>query len=133
MKKLILAGIVVIICCLVFLIVRQNTSRADIGMDIYSKTYPVSFGEWVWVYLNATCSERNSDQYSLSVSIKPIESKVRFIIYGFYNANSEIGREWYQECFPDTKGKIRTWCKRWTAQGYPISLNDFEFDIKAIQ
>ena len=132
MKKLILAGIVVIICCLVFLIVRQNSSQADIGRDIYFKTYPVRFGDWVYVYL-ASCHNQRAETYSLTVMRRLIEDKVRFRIMAAYNANTELGRQWYQEIYLKLKEDIRQACMTWTAQGYPISLNDFEFDITVIR
>ena len=132
MKKLILAGIVIIICCLVFLIVRQNSSQADIGRDIYDKTYPVPFGDWVYISLCASRQDTHLPHYGMVVSRESIEDKTRFSIAGFYNANTGIGKQWYQETFPIIKESIRKQCIIWTAQGYPISLNDFQFDINAV-
>ena len=131
MKKLILAGIVIIICCLVFLIVRQNSSQADIGRDIYDKAYSVPFGDWVLVYLTSLCKTDNSGNYWVSVSRELIEDKVRFKIVARYNSNTELGQQWYQEHLPAIKGAIRNNCRKWTLQGYPINLNDFQFDIRA--
>ena len=135
MKKLILAGIVIIICCLVFLIVRQNSSQADIGMDIYAKTYPVPFGDWVQISLSALYEGHNigGDYFLDVIGPETIEDKFRFRIVAAYNANTELGRQWYQETFPKIKRNIRQQCEIWTLQGYPISLNDFQFDIQASQ
>jgi len=130
MKKLILAGIVIIICCLVFLIVRQNSSRADISV-VYVKPYPVPFGDWVRVYLSTIYAETVPGYYSLGeVTPIPIEGKIRFRISVLYT-NTEMGKLWYQEKFPIIKKQIGSRCEAWAAEGYPISLNDFEFDIRA--
>ena len=130
MKKLILAGIVIIIGCLIFIIIQQNVSRADIDMDLYRKPYPVPFGDWVYVYLCAVYSSQMEGVYYLNVSREAIEGKIRFIIGVRYDPNSEIGKQWYQEIFLKQKERIRLSCLCWTAEGYPISLNDFQFDIK---
>jgi hypothetical protein len=133
MKKLILAGIVIIICCLVFLIVKQNTSRADIGMDIYDKPYLVPFGQWVlvWTKIKYTNTSTPEDYYCL-VSRKRVEGKTRYVIKARYNRNTEYGRSYYQ-IISGEKENLRLQCKLWTAQGYPISLNDIEFDIQEMQ
>jgi len=131
MKKLILAGIVIIICCLVFLIVRQNSSRADIGMDIYSKTYPVPFGEWVYVYIKTTFDMHRND-CSVFVNTKRIEGKVRYTITGLC-PDTEGGREMYRILLSKIEETVKSYCRVWTAEGYPISLNDFEIDIQVVQ
>ncbi len=134
MKKLILAGIVIIIGCLIFIIIQQNTSQADIESDIGLKTYFVPFHEWVHVWLSAMFNQNisNISLCSLSVAKTIIEGKLRYRIIGSYKLN-EFGKRWYQEIFPDIKEAIRLKCQVWTKEGYPISLNDFEFDIEAIQ
>lgn len=129
MKKLILAGIVIIIGCLIFIIIQQNSSRADIDIDLYAKTYPVPFGDWVLVYLSACFENEIHGQFLISVGMQAIEGKTRFNISLLYNPNTEIGKHWYQENFPKIKEGIRGMCADWTAEGYPISLNDFQFDI----
>ncbi|MBC8236152.1 hypothetical protein H8E77_41930 [bacterium] len=130
MKKLILAGIVIIICCLVFLIVKQNSSRADIGMDICAKPYPVLFSDWVLVYLNAYTCTSNS-VYSETIWPVIIEgNKMKFKVRVVYH-NNEFGRAFYLKS--GIKSRIEVACEQWTAQGYPISLNDFEFDIRVLQ
>lgn len=132
MKRLILAGIVIIICCLVFLIVRQNSSQADIDVAVFAKPYTVSFGDWVYVYLVSSLVVQDSpNHFFLKVKRKVIEGKFRFSILGWYNAYTESGKRWYQETFPKVKEDIRQRCIYWTEQGYPISLNDFQFDIRA--
>ena len=139
MKKLILAGIVIIICCLVFLIVRQNSSQADIGRDIFNKPYSVTFGDWVYVNLSITLKQQHLPYYYVLVEQKIIEgkklieSKMRFRIQVRYNPNTELGREWYREAVPIIKRHIEVSCRNWTMKGYPISLNDFDFDIQAMQ
>lgn len=127
MKKLILIGIIMFICCSVFLIIRQNSSRADITMDLCAKTYPVPFGEWVLVYLSAKFRE-STPYYFVDVACILIEGKNRYHVTVIYK-DDELGREWYQMRLPHIKEVIRIQCKIWTLKGYPISLNDFEFDI----
>ena len=133
MKKLILAGIVIIICCLVFLIVKQNTSRADIGMDIWVKPYTVIFSDWVMVHLKVNYEMNNMPAYFVSIEGQVIEGKVRLKVRGEYRSNTEAGRIFYTKILPEVKKGIKQDCMQWTLQGYPISLNDFEFDIQAIQ
>jgi len=135
MKKLILAGIVIIIGCLIFIIIQQNTSRADMGfMDVYTKIYSVPFGDWVTLWLMQYRNhESGYDGYAVIPHPVLIENKVRYKIIIVYNSRSEDSKSWYNEAFPVLKEEIRRKCEQWTAQGYPISLNDFEFDIQAIQ
>ncbi|MHC4535420.1 MAG: hypothetical protein ACYS6K_15825 [Planctomycetota bacterium] len=74
-----------------------------------------------------------SDDFFLKVTgSETIEGQVKFVIYGAYNQNTEAGRRWYQETLPTIKDNIRNKCVLWTKQGYPISLNDFVFEIQAI-
>ena len=128
MKKTILAGIVIIIGCLVFLIIQQNLSRADITMDTYSKPYIVPFGEWVYVYLKVSY-DINRNDYFVNVLVKPIGNKMRYYLRGEC-FNTKLGRDFYQNGVPEIKRGVEAACKQWTLQGYPISLNDFEFDIE---
>lgn len=130
MKKLILAGIVIIICCLVFLIVRQNASRADIAQDIYDKPYVISFGEWLDVYLHATIQQNNAPAWGITV--QRIEGELRFKVTFIYNVSTENGNKFYQEYWPKVKDLIRLKCIIWTQQGYPISFNDFEFESQQV-
>ena len=116
---------------MVFLIVRQNSSQADIGLDIYSKPYPVPFGDWVLVYLSAVHNDSVHGNHYVTAGMEAIEGKIRFRISGSYNINTETGREWYRKTFPKIKEDIRIQCGIGAAEGYPISLNDFEFDITA--
>ena len=130
MKKLILAGMVIIIGCLIFIIIQQNSSQADIDMDIHMRTYPVPFGDWVGVWLSSIYRIESLPSYQVLVGQEGIEGKARFKIAARYNSNTESGRLWYSELYPIMKESIRLQCARWTLQGYPISLNDFEFDIQ---
>ncbi len=132
MKKLMLAGIVIIIGCLIFIIIQQNSSRADIGTDIGLKTYFVPFNEWVHVWLSASFNHTDISYCSLIVAKTIIEGKLRYRIIVSYKLN-EFGKRWYKEIFPNIKEAIRLKCQIWTKEGYPISLNDFEFDITAMQ
>ena len=129
MKKLILIGIIILICCSVFLIIRQNQSHADITRDVYDKTYPVPFGEWVYVFLSTSLEIKTLPDYWVDVSYGAIEGKTRFTVSVRYLDTTEMGRRFYQKTFPIMKDNLRHRCAGWTAQGYPISLNDFEFDV----
>ena len=131
MKKLILAGIVIIIGCLIFIIIQQNTSQADIGMDIYNKTYPVPFGEWVYVFIKTTFDMHRED-CMVYTSTEIIEGKRRYVIMGLY-PDTEGGRQMYRTLLSKIEKTVKSYCRAWTAQGYPISLNDFEIDIQVVQ
>jgi len=132
MKKLILIGIIILICCSVFLIIRQNQSHADIADDVYKKTYPVPFGNWVEVWLYTHLETQLLPDYAVNTYSKLIEDKSRFVISVVYK-DTKIGREWYQDTFLVQKGTLRLQCASWTVQGYPISLNDFQFDIRKFE
>ncbi len=123
MKKLILAGIVIIIGCLIFIIIQQNSSQADIT----SKYYSVPFNEWVYVWTYVHFVEDYPD-YRCRVEEKLVEGKTKYVIVAYYDKKSS----WHHIL---SMGKIvlEGKCKEWTLRGYPISINDFEFDIEAIQ
>ena len=129
MKKLFLIGIIILICCSVFLIIRQNQSCADIAGDVYGKTYPVPFGDWVYVYLSVRYRVQGLPHFLVTVSSELIEGKTRFTVRVRYSDTTEMGRQFYRETSPKIKERIREQCAFWTSQGYPISLNDFEFDV----
>lgn len=52
-----------------------------------------------------------------------------YVITGFY-ADTEWGREMYRVKLSKIEETVKLYCRAWTAQGYPISLNDFEIDIQ---
>ena len=133
MKKVIVAGILIVAVCTAFLVGRLSTSRADIALDsdVYNKPYPVTFGDWVYIYLKArfeTMAFGNSEYYVL-VSYKGVNNKIRYVIKGRF-CDTVIGRKAYPVAGLDIESKVKRMCNLWSLQGYPISLNDFEINIE---
>lgn len=131
MRKVILAATSSIIIFLSLFLASKKQAHPDISMDLASKTYQVKFSEWVRICLHVDIAESTSD-YHVVTYANVINGKVRFMIEG-WAANTVTGKNWYQEnvssIIPE---KIRALCRLWTNQGYPISMNDFEINIKQL-
>lgn len=127
MKKVIIAGILILAVCTAFLVGRQSTSRADIALDLYMKPYPVPFGEWVYLYLKTFWEANGGDDYYLLVGFR-VNNKTRYVVEGVFN-NTENGRKAYR-VYGSIQQRVKEKCALWTAQGYPISLNDFEINLE---
>jgi hypothetical protein len=65
----------------------------------------------------------------VSTYAKFVDQRVRFCIVGYYT-NTDIGRNWYANVGAQIESRVKVLCGIWTAQGHPISLNDFEIQIE---
>jgi len=107
----------------------QETAHADLDFAAATKPYQVSFADWVVVYLSTTVGTY-TENYSVTVSLKMINKKYRFVVQGSYIDNA-IGRQWYEQIGSKLiEQTIASQCKIWTGEGHPISLNDFEIAIR---
>lgn len=107
----------------------EQSAHTDISWEQALKIYEVPFTEWVQVKLHVDYGA-STENYSVSSSVRLINEKTRFIVGGSV-ANTEIGRQWYKNIGSKIEEDIARQCRIWTSQGYPISLNDFEINIKA--
>ena len=101
----------------------------DISADLTNKPYTPSFGDWVYVYLKAVYSEQ-SVTHGVMVARKRINDKTRFIIKLYYDSSA---RWYFDDVWPGVKKTIEYQCNWWTAEGYPISMNDFSFDVQEVK
>ena len=101
---------------------------ADIPADVALKTYSPSFGDWVFVYFQAVYAE-GTDFYSLSVNKEMEDDKVRFI-FSFTYFDESQGERIRFGTVPYFEERLEEDCKRWTGEGYPISMNDISIEVE---
>lgn len=114
---------------LILFFVFEQLAHSDISMDQATKIYKVPFNEWVSVKLHVSVAV-SAEDYSVITGVKIINKRTRFVVTG-RASNTTLGRRWYKETVPMIEKQIELLCKLWTAEGYPISLNDFEINIEA--
>jgi hypothetical protein len=107
----------------------DQLAHSDISTEQATKIYKVPFNEWVHVMLHVNVAV-SAEDYSVRTSMKMINKRTRFIVTGSAS-NTTVGRKWYKEMVPLIEKAIEQLCEIWTAEGYPISLNDFEINIEA--
>lgn len=107
----------------------QGIAYGDLDTTSAFKPYQVSFADWVVVYLSTQVTV-SSEYYFIQVSAKPINEKVRFVVEGYYT-DTAIGRRWYQNIGSKLDERIGRYCRTWTMEGHPISLNDFDIRIRS--
>jgi len=104
------------------------SAYSDIPLDEAQKTYEVPFAHWVFVYLNVSFGA-SSEHYSIQIYRKIVDNQLRFVVEG-RAANTPVGKEWYQKYGSKIQEQLQLLCNFWTKQGYPLSLDDFEINIK---
>ncbi len=102
--------------------------RADLPESTATQIYEPSFDEWAFVYLRASYRDSGSETNYVNVDRESINGKVRYKVTGRY-AKTPQGQAWYDRVGSKIRTAIADDCKRWTAEGYGISLKDFEIDI----
>ena len=107
----------------------DQLAHSDISMEQAAKIYEVSFAEWVNVMLHVSIASSAEDHF-VTTGMKIVNKRTRFIVTG-RASNTTLGRKWYKEMAPMIEKAIEQLCEIWTAEGYPISLNDFEINIEA--
>jgi len=102
--------------------------RADLPQSTATQIYQPSFEEWAFVNLTASYRDSGGPTHFVSIGREWVNGKVRFKVVGRY-AKSPLGQAWFDEIGSKIRKGIDDDCKRWTANGCPIDLNDFTIDI----
>ena len=124
---LIISGLVSLILCIAVYATRP-AARADLPQSTATQIYEPDFEEWALLYLNACYRDYSNQSHFVGVGKQTVNGRLRFKIVGSYN-KSPLGQAWFDKIGSKIRQSIETDCKRWTAEGFPISLNDFEIDI----
>ena len=113
---------------------RLTGASAHAGMSLQDGTrpYPVSFVDWVDVYLKAHF-DRSTPSYWVSAGVVfPADGDVKFRLTGECS-DDVAGRKFYYEHVPAIRRLIEASCERWQAQGFTLTADDIEVDIKMRQ
>lgn len=104
---------------------------ADISMTEANRPYSVRFEDWVLLYLNNEflSSAPPAPDYNISARPTILGDKVKFVITGYY-FDTKLGRDWYSRYGSQLQTTIAMLCHTWTQQGHPVSLDDFEINIR---
>ena len=114
------------------LLLIRSVSRADLPQSTATQIYQPSFDQWA--FLSLTASYRDDSGQPAFVSIEtPGEKRQRAFQGPRRYTNDRLGKDWYARVGSRIGTGIEDDCKRWTAEGYPISLNDFDIDIAAVR
>lgn len=105
-----------------------SIARADLSQDTATIIYKPDFEEWAYLYLLAAYRDSSGVTHFVSVGRTTVNGRIRFRILGSY-ANTPAGKGWYDHFGSKIRGSIEIDCKRWTADGFPTSLDDFEINI----
>jgi hypothetical protein len=104
--------------------------RADLPPSTATQIYQPDFEEWAFVNLTASYRDYSSETHFVSVGRASVNGKIRFKVLGTYSKNP-AGQAWFDRVGSKIRPSIEADCKSWTAEGFPISLNDFDIDIHA--
>ena len=102
--------------------------RADLPQSTATQIYQPSFEEWAFVNLTASYRDNGIPTHFLTIGREWVNGKVRFKVLGRY-AKNPLGQAWFEGVGSRIRKGIENDCKRWTAEGYKIDLNDFDIDI----
>ena len=105
--------------------------QADMSTAEANKAYSVRFRDWVYVYINMEFirAEPMLPDYGIGMTEKVVNDKVKFVITGYY-FDTKLGMDWYQRYASKLESIIALLCHTWTQQGHPITLDDFEIEIR---
>ena len=105
-----------------------SVARADLPQGTATQIYQPDFEEWAFLSLTASYRDYSSTTHFVSVARQTVNGKVRFKVTGTY-AKSPAGQAWFDNIGSKIRNAIDADCKHWTAEGFPISLNDFQIEI----
>jgi hypothetical protein len=114
------------------LLLIRSVSRADLPQSTATQIYQPSFDQWAFLSLTASYRDYSGQPAFVSIERQSKNGGVRFKVLGRYT-NDRLGKDWYARVGSRIRTGIEDDCKRWTAEGYPISLNDFDIDIAAVR
>jgi hypothetical protein len=109
----------------------QSNSRADLPQSTATQIYQPTFDQWAFLNLTASYRDYSGQPAFVSVERESKNGKVRFKILGRYT-DDRLGQDWYARVGSRIRTGIEDDCKQWTAEGYPISLADFDIDIASL-
>jgi hypothetical protein len=119
MRKLIVLAVVLMLVGVV--------GSADITQKTAYTHYQPAFADWVPVYLNSALSAVNTPAQYLQVSAKKGTTGIRFDIIGRYsNDQAQWGAQAQQSVYRFLPVAI----KNWNLEGFAISMDDFDIDIR---
>lgn len=143
MKKVIIAGILIVAVSVAFLVGWLGASKRTIDdpefkrrmrlVDAIGKQYQVSFLDWVDVYCAAFFMYESGDYEVLYRGLDYKDGKYKFEVFYGRMGQKEADRR-FSTSMADVrvlriKEQLEVQLKRWTARGYPISWDDFEFKM----
>ena len=102
--------------------------RGDLPQSTATQIYQPSFEEWAFVSLTASYRDSDVPTHFVTVGREWVNGKVRFKVVGRY-AKNPLGQAWFDSIGCKIRPGIESDCKRWTAEGCKIDLNDFVIDI----
>ena len=123
---LILVGTIALVTCTA--LVTRSIVRADLPQSTATQIYQPDFQEWAFLYLTAAYRDYSSQTHFVSVAEQTVNGKLRFKIVGTYT-KTPGGQAWYDSIGSKIRASIEVDCRRWTASGFPIRLNDFQIDL----
>ena len=109
----------------------RSVVRADLPQSTATQIYQPTFEAWAFVNLTASYRDSGSPTHFVSIGREWVNGKVRFKVVGRY-AKNPLGQAWFDSIGSKIRKGIENDCKRWTAEGCPIDLNDFEIDIAQV-
>ena len=109
----------------------KSIVRADLPESTASQIYQPTFEGWAFVNLTASYRDTGGPTHFVSIGREWAKGKVRFKVVGRY-AKNPLGQAWFDAIGSKIRKGIENDCKRWTAEGYPIDLKDFEIDIAQV-
>jgi hypothetical protein len=122
---ILLAAVALVTCTA---LATRSIVRADLPQSTATQIYQPDFQEWAFLYLTAAYRDYSSQTHFVSVAEQTINGKLRFKILGTYT-KTPGGQAWYDNIGSKIRASIEADCRRWTAGGFPIGLNDFQIDI----
>ena len=124
--------VVILLSACALLIVVAQSMRPSFGPIFPNRRPPRSlsthFADWAFLYLTASYRDYSSETHFVSIARETISGRVRFKVTGSYTKTA-AGQAWFDGIGLKIRKGIEGDCKRWTAEGFPISLNDFQIDI----
>ncbi len=124
-------GLLVLTAVLVAFVVGNGLRRpakAEITTDVATRVYTIEFDDWVVVYTNALLRALTPD-YNVSIIKEPTNRGVRFHVVGSYT-NNAAGLNWYRTQGSKIRDRLGPLCRSWTSEGFAISVNDFDVNIR---
>jgi hypothetical protein len=109
-------------------VITWSVARADLAQSTATQIFKPDFDEWAFLYLTAAYRDYSGQTHFVTVGRASVNGKVRYKIAATY-AKSPAGQTWFDNVGSKIRKSVEADCKRWTAEGFPIDLNDFQIEI----